>query len=146
MIHRMLLNTLLAALSSLGVASLALGDDSPQVAAIRAFQKAAEAKDWANFYEEYCHPHLQKQIASDDFAKFMDGDGGKAIVGMIHDILVAVDAEADAATLISQETPDEKTEYEFILVKIRRKPTRKRQQWHLELKLDNNKWKLLDTD
>ncbi len=42
-----------------------------------------------------------------------------------------------------QEDPDE---YEFILVKAKHRRSQEHQQWHLELKKEDGKWKLMDTD
>lgn len=146
MIRQLVLRVSLAVASSLAFTSLALGDDSPQVSAVRAFQRVASGNDWATLYADHCHPHIQMQVTADGFVKVMDSDKGKAIVALFEDVLAAVDSKADAATLISQPTPDRENEYEFILVKVRQKPTRKGQQWHLELKLDQGSWKLMDTD
>lgn len=58
-------------------------------------------------------------------------------------MLKAVDEKADKAVLIAG-PQQSKDEYEFILVKVKQKSAGK--QWHLELKLEKDKWKLLDTD
>ena len=124
---------------------LGLVEETPQTTALRVMQKVLREKDWAGFYEKHAHPHLKDQLDLERFRKFMDGDKGKAIVTLFDEVLKAVDDKADESVLIARHNPENKDEYEYILVKVQ-KSDRKGRQWHLELQLDGGQWKLMDTD
>jgi hypothetical protein len=102
-------------------------------------------KDFAAIYETHCHKHLRDQINKAQFVDYMKSDPGAAIVRLFADVQAAIKEKKGEDVLVAraQEKPDE---YEFILVQVKKHPSRKGQQWHLELKREDGKWKLMDTD
>lgn len=136
-----------ATLGSGSVGSALKEEDTPQVKALRAMQKVIKDKDWGKLYTDFAHPHLREQLDLDKFKAFMNGPKGQPVADVFDEVLKAVDSKADKTVLLAQ--PQEKEgEYEFILVKLKNLPPaeRKGRQWHLELGLDDGRWKLLDTD
>ena len=122
--------------------------DTHRIAAIRQMREILKKEDYRAFYQEHCHPHLHKQIEINAFERLMSTPRGEAMgIKLFNEVLDAVDGKADDKVLIARPQA-EKDEYEFILVKVRDQlpAERKGRQWHLELKLDEGKWKLMDTD
>jgi hypothetical protein len=131
----------------LAIASAAAEKDTAQVAAIRSMHAALVTGKYADFYRDWCHPHLREQLTVEEFDKWMASEKGKAILKLYADVIRAIDTKAGPDVLISraQDKPDQ---YEFILVALRKTSASDRAgaQWHLELQLHEGKWKLMDTD
>ena len=121
--------------------------DSPQLAATRAMHAALKTADYATFYRDWCHPHIQEQLTAAEFVEWMKSEKGAAIARLIADVLAAIDGKAGAEVVVAQ-AQDKPEQYEYILVQVRKKspPERKGAQWHLELQLHDGQWKLMDTD
>ncbi len=114
-------------------------------AAVAAMRSVLVAGEFNAFYNVHCHKHLRDQVDEKEFVEAMRGKRGEAIVNLFVEVDDALKGGKGEQVVIarSQEEPDE---YEFILVQVKRSPSRKGQQWHLELKKEDGKWKLQDTD
>ena len=122
-------------------------ETSPQVEAVRTINKLLEAKKFEEVYKEWCHPHLQKQFDREGFVESMKDDFGKGVIKVFSDAIMAIDEKAGPDVIISQPQKD-KDEYEFVLTKVKKSNPigGKGSPWHIELKLDEGKWKLMDID
>jgi hypothetical protein len=121
--------------------------EAPQIAAARTINKLFEAGEFEEVYRDWCHPHLQKQVDKKGFAESMKGDFGKGVIKLFSDAIKAIDEKAGPDVIVAQlqKDPDE---YEIILTKVKKSNPigSKGSPWHIELKLDEGKWKLMDTD
>ncbi len=121
-------------------------EDTPQVTALRTLQRRMKDKDWAKIHAE-AHPDLREQLGVDKFAAYMQGVKGGPIVEIVDEVLKAVDGKAGPDVLLAEfQSGETKTDYHFVLVKVKAQPARQGRQWHLELKLDAGVWRFLDTD
>lgn len=121
--------------------------EAPQIAAARSINKLLEAGKFEEVYRDWCHPHLQKQVDKEGFAESMKGDFGKGVIKLFADAIKAIDEKAGPDVIVAQQQKDQ-DEYEFILTKVKKSNPigSKGSPWHIELKLDVGKWKLMDTD
>lgn len=119
----------------------------PQIAAARTINKLLEAGKFDELYRDWCHPHLQKQFDKEDFAGSMKEDFGKGVIKLFSNAIKAIDEKAGLDVIVAQQQKAQ-DEYEFILTKVKKSNPigRKGSPWHIELKLDDGKWKLMDTD
>ena len=121
--------------------------ESAQVAAVRSMHSVLAAGKYQEFYRDWCHPHLQRQLGAKEFAEWMKSDKGKAVVRLYASVIGAIDTKAGSDTLIAR-AEEQKDKYEFILVATGKQNAADRAgaQWHLEIQLHEGKWKLMDTD
>ena len=121
--------------------------ESPQVAAARNINKLLVAGKFEEVYRDWCHPHLQEQIDKEEFVDSMKEDFGKGVIRLFANVIKAIDDKAEPDVIVAQPQEDQ-DEYEFILTKVKENNPigRKGSPWHIELKLHNGKWKLMDTD
>jgi ABC-type transporter MlaC component len=122
-------------------------NESPQISAARTINKLLVAGKFEDVYRDWCHPHLQKQVDKEGFVKSMKEAFGKGVIKIFADVVKAIDDRAGPDVIVAQPQED-KDEYEFILAKVRKNNPigSKGSPWHIELKLDEGKWKLMDTD
>ncbi|RMF43487.1 MAG: hypothetical protein D6753_04995 [Planctomycetota bacterium] len=113
--------------------------------AVEAINKLLAKKEFRTLYRTYCHKYLRDQIGEAEFIEFMKGEPGAAIVQLFAEVQKAIKDKNGKDVLIARRQ-ERKDEYEFILVQVKQMPSRPGQQWHLELKKEDGKWKLLDTD
>ena len=113
--------------------------------AVKAMNTLLAKKDFQTLYKTHCHKHLRDQLGEAQFVEYMKSDRGEAIVKLFTEVQSAIKDKKGENVLIAR-TQEEKNEYEFILVQVKALPSRKGQQWHLELKKEDGKWKLMDTD
>jgi len=112
--------------------------------AVAAVNVLLAQKDFAAFYDKYCHIHLRNQVTKQAFIEEMSSDRGAAMVRLFADVQAAIKAKKAEDVLIAR-VQEDADEYEYILVQVRKRPS-KGQQWHLEFKREDGKWKLMDTD
>lgn len=113
--------------------------------AVEAMHNLLLKKDFAAIYDTHCHKHLREQIGREQFVDYMKSDPGAAIIRLFADVQSAIKDKKGEDVLIAR-APENPDEYEFILVQVKKGPSQKGQQWHLELKREDGKWKLIDTD
>lgn len=145
-----MMKTMLALLFALvpGFTALAAeAGETPQMAAARTINKLLLGGKFEELYRDWCHPHLRKQLDEDEFSEAMKGDFGKAVTKLFAEVIKAVDDEAGPEVVVARLQEDE-DEYEFILKSARENSYRGKRGtlWHLELKLHDGKWKLMDAD
>ena len=77
----------------------------------------------------------------------MKEDFGKGVIKLFSNAIKAIDEKAGPDVIVAQQQKAQ-DEYEFILTKVKKSNPigRKGSPWHIELKLDDGKWKLMDTD
>jgi hypothetical protein len=144
------MKTIITTLLTLVFALSASADEtkeSPQISAARTINKLLVAGKFEDVYRDWCHPHLQKQVDKEGFVEAMTEDFGKGVIKIFADVVKAIDDKAGPDVIVAQPQED-KDEYEFILAKVKKNNPigRKGNPWHIELKLDEGKWKLMDTD
>jgi hypothetical protein len=145
------MNTIITSLLMivLGLSALASNvEESPQIAATRSINKLLEAGKFEEVYRDWCHPHLQKQVEEKEFIESMKEDYGKGIIKLFADVIKAIDDKSGPDVVVAQPQED-KDEYEFVLTKGKKDNNTfggRRSPWHIELKLHDGKWKLMDTD
>lgn len=115
------------------------------VAAVEAMNAILITQDFATFYDNHCHKHLRDQIDKEQFVDYMKGEAGTAIVKLFANVHAAISQKAGEDVLVAREQ-DKSNKYEFCLVQVANLPVRRGQQWHLELQLEGDQWKLVDTD
>jgi hypothetical protein len=127
-------------------------DHSEQLKAVRAMRALLKDEQYAAFYRDWCHPHIQKQVSEAQFTRDLKGAAGKQFVALFDAILDASKTSVDPKTLVARPQQKDDT-YEFVLSRVRieqiREKARQRKAdafWHLELKKHDNRWKLLDMD
>jgi len=101
--------------------------------------------DFTESYMSHCHKHLRDQIDENGFVKFMQSPRGKAIVDLFAAVEAAVKRKSGQDVVVAQRQ-ENADEYEFILVQVKERFPRDGEQWHLELKIEDGEWKLMDTD
>jgi hypothetical protein len=146
MIHKLVIAHCLLFLS-VGFSTAEEPDETPQESISKSLTLLKE-KDFEGFYDSRCHEHLRKQVSKEKFVKAMQGPRGASIAELYTRVAKLIQSEADDNELI-QRKQEHDDEYEFILVKVREARNdgqSKNEQWHLELRLENLKWKLADTD
>ena len=113
--------------------------------AVAMMRSLLEKKDYKTLYQDHCHKRLRDQVSQEAFIAYLTRGRGTGIVDLFAEVDNAIKQMKGREILIAgpQEQPDE---YEFILVQVKKRRTRKGQQWHLELKKEDGKWKLIDTD
>jgi hypothetical protein len=128
-------------------ASAEVAKESPQITAARTINKLLVEGKFEEVYRDWCHPHLQKQVDKDGFNELMKEDFGKGLIKIFADVVKAIDDKSGPDVIVAQPQED-KDEYEFILAKVKKNNSigSKGSPWHIELKLDEGKWKLMDTD
>ncbi len=122
------------------------GDKTPTVSETVAVMNSLFVKrEFGEFYKTQCHKHLRDQVDEQEFIECMKGKDGAAILNLFSEVLDAIKQQKGEDVLIArpQDDPDE---YEFILVQVRDSRSRGGRQWHLELKKEDGRWKLMDTD
>lgn len=107
--------------------------------------KLLTEKKFDEFYDSHCHQYLRKQVSRDDFVKSMGGPRGVVTLELYENVARLIKSKAGTDDLI-QRKQEAEDEFEFILVKVKANPTKEMQQWHLELKIEDREWKLMDTD
>ena len=112
---------------------------------VKAMNSLLVKKDFKTLYKKHCHKHLRDQLSEAEFVKYMKSDRGIAIVQLFAKVQSAIKNDKGDDFLIAR-PQEKKDEYEFILVHVEKLSSRKGQQWHLELKREDNQWKLTDTD
>lgn len=101
--------------------------------------------DFKSFYEMHCLKHVHDQMSEKQFVDYMKNDSGAAVIKLFSQVDKAIREKAGEDILIAR--PQEKAdEYEFILVEVKKRRSKIGEQWHLELKKVDGRWKLLDTD
>lgn len=113
--------------------------------AVKAMNTLLAKKDFKALHKTHCHKHLRDQLDEAKFVEYMKSDRGTAIVKLFAEVQGAIKDKKGEDVLISR-PQENKDEYEYILVQVKKRPSRKGQQWHLELKKEDGKWKLMDTD
>ena len=123
------------------------GQESPQLGAVRAMEKAAREGDWKRFYLEFCHPVFRKDVTLEEMEQGMKEAEGKALTALLTAVVKAADEKAGPDVLLPMPQEPEGT-FAFILVKVRDKPAaeRKGQKWYLNLQPDGGVWKFLSTE
>jgi hypothetical protein len=121
--------------------------ETVQISAARTINGLLVAGKFEEVYRDWCHPHLQEQVDKEGFVESMNEDFGKSVIKVFADVAKAIDEKAGADVLVAQPQEDE-DEYEFILVMVRKNNPfgKKGSPWHIELKLHDGKWKLMDID
>ena len=133
-------------------AARARPQDSPQLAAVRTMAGLLEKADFEKLYNEWCHPDLQRQLTIERFVDHMRSHRGTAIVQLYRDVLLAADSGAPETVMVARpQERDGPDRYEFVLIETRKRRRanpfeRRGPQWHLELGLNDGRWKLVDTD
>ncbi|ADB14961.1 hypothetical protein Psta_0266 [Pirellula staleyi DSM 6068] len=115
------------------------------VGAVEAMNAILIKQDFAAFYDNHCHQHLRGQIDKKRFVDYMKSEAGAAIIKLFADVHAAITQKAGEDVLIARKS-DKPDKYEFCLVQVESLPARKGQQWHLELQIEDDQWKLVDTD
>ena len=113
--------------------------------AVKAMNSLLVKQDFKTLYKKHCHKHLRDQLGEAEFVEYMKSDRGIAIVQLFAKVQSAIKNNKGDDFLIAR-PQEKKDEYEFILVHVEKLSSRKGQQWHLELKREDNQWKLTDTD
>jgi len=121
--------------------------DIAQVAAVRSMSALLQKGEFVKFYKDWGHPHLQKQLTAEKFAAGMKKDRGKHTLQLFADVIKMIDEKAGKDQFLAQKQ-ESGDEYEFVLVKLKdmSRDERKGRQWHIELKLHEGKWKVMDVD
>ena len=114
-------------------------------AAVTKMNSVLAKKDFKAFYKTHCHKWLRDQISEDRFVEYMKSDAGQAITCLFVEVDKAIKQKKGNEILIAR-PQKKKNEYEFILVEAKESSSQKGRQWHLELKKEDGKWKLSDTD
>lgn len=107
--------------------------------------KLLSDKKFGEFYDSHCHQHLRKQVSRENFVKSMGGPRGVVTLKLYENVARLIKSKAGTDDLI-QRKQEAEDEFEFILVKVKANPTQEMLQWHLELKIEDKEWKLMDTD
>ena len=123
------------------------GQESPQLGAVRAMEKAAREGDWKRFHLEFCHPVFRKDVTLEELEQGMKEAEGKALTALLKAVLKAADEKAGPDVLLSKLHEPEGT-FAFILVKVRDKSVaeRKGEKWYLTLGPDGGTWKFLSAE
>lgn len=145
-----MMKSVIATLFTLLCAFSALADEiveSPQITTVRSINKLLAAGKFEEVYRDWCHPHIQEQVGKEEFVESMNEDFGKGVVRLFADVIKAIDDKSGPEVLVAQ-TQEDKDEYEFVLPQVRKDNPfgGKGNPWHIELKLHDGKWKLMDTD
>ena len=121
--------------------------ESVQISATRKMNELLVLGKFEEVYRDWCHPHLQGQFDKEGFVESMKKDWGKDVLKVFSDVVKAINDKAGPDVLVAQFQED-KDEYQFILVQVRKNNwvASKGSPWHIELKLHDGKWKLMDID
>lgn len=116
-------------------------NETPQIAAVRTMYELLQKRDFANFYQDWCHPHIKKPLTENEFVEYNKAGRGSGTIQILRDVVLATAGNPSAEYLSEKLNPDTQ-EYAFRVKGVAKHGT----QWHLELQLHEGKWKLMDTD
>lgn len=115
------------------------GDLTEPRKAFNEIYKVLQTKNYSKFYSDYCHQHLRKQVSSDKFILQLEGEMGEMIINLFERVNKEL---TNSETKMIEKFYKDKTEFGFRLPKDKTK----KELWHLELGLEDGKWKLIDID
>lgn len=134
------------AMSLLMVSSILAETTAPPIEDVKVAYSLLEEKSYAEFYEEWCHPHVKEQLSKPNFIKHMEGQAGEQTTALYSTVLSLYLEQSSNMKFGPHEEEDDEYQFRFNNTKEVNESKQEKSFNHLELKLDGDKWKLKDID